>query len=177
MITPPSQSLYSESSSRTLFGSTVESNLFAGAVFFVLSLLGLELMINLELIRKSRIKTDDLKIKTDRTIQYDSELESSKLWWNRKKFPSYYHVKISYWLSQSLLSKWVLDWSPNFSNWNESLNLRIQSEELNFRLQLLPDRGPSGDVGRRWRARGTPTGWPQRREYCQDDCCGCISIS
>ena len=89
MITPPSQSLHSESSSRTLFGSTVESNLFAGAVFFVLSLLGLELMINLELIRKS-------KIKTDRTIQYDSELESSKLWWNRKKFPSYYHVKISY---------------------------------------------------------------------------------
>ena len=79
---------YSHFSPRTLFGSTVESNLVVGAIFLVLSLLGLELMINLELIRKSQRKS--LKVNPDRASFPNLEYETSKLWWNRSvKLPNY----------------------------------------------------------------------------------------
>ena len=85
---------YSYFTARTLFGSTIESNLVVGAVFLVLSLLGLELMINLELIRKSQRKS--LKVNTERSSYPHPEYETSELWWNRNVKPTYYVVKISY---------------------------------------------------------------------------------
>ena len=81
---------YLHFSPRNLFGSTMESNLAVGAIFLVLSLLGLELMINLELIRKSQRKS--LKVNTDRASFPN---ETSKLWWNRNVKPTYYVVKVS----------------------------------------------------------------------------------
>ena len=83
---------YLHFSPRNLFGSTMEANLVVGAVFLVLSLLGLELMINLELIRKSQRKS--LKVNTDRA-SFPNPNETSKLWWNRNVKPTYYVVKIS----------------------------------------------------------------------------------
>ena len=56
---------------------------------------GLELMINLELIRKSQVKKKDFKIKADQASLQDSEFESSQLWWNRKKYPTSQNVQIS----------------------------------------------------------------------------------
>ena len=78
---------------RNLFGSTMESNLVVGAIFLFLSLMGLELMINLELIRKSQRKS--LKVNPDRASFPKHEYETSKLWWNRNDRPTYYVVKIS----------------------------------------------------------------------------------
>ena len=94
MITQNVRSVSQDISSR-MFGSTVESNLYVGAVFLVLSLLGLELMINLELIRKSQVKKKDFKIKADQDSLQDSEFESSQLWWNRNKYPTSQNVQIS----------------------------------------------------------------------------------
>ena len=85
---------YSYFTARSLFGSTMESNLVVGGVFLVLSLLGLELMINLELIRKSQRKS--LKVNTERSSFLHPEYETSKLWWNQNVKPTYYAVKISY---------------------------------------------------------------------------------
>ena len=85
---------YLHFSPRNLFGSTMESNLVVGGVFLVLSLLGLELMINLELIRKSQRKS--LKVNTERSSFLHPEYETSKLWWNQNVKPTYYAVKISY---------------------------------------------------------------------------------
>ena len=84
---------YLQFSPRTLFGSTVESNLVVGGIFLVLSLLGLELMINLELIRKSQRKS--LKVSPERASFPNLEYGTSKLWWNRSPKPTYYVVKIS----------------------------------------------------------------------------------
>ena len=79
---------------RTLFGSTVESNLFIGAIFLVLSLLGVELMINLELIRKSQMKTGDLKFSVNRAGNYDNEFSASRLSWNRR-IPTNYKISFN----------------------------------------------------------------------------------
>ena len=76
---------------RTLFGSTVESNLFIGAIFLVLSLLGVELMINLELIRKSQMKPGDLKFSVNRAGAYDNEFSGSSHSWNWK-IPTNYKI-------------------------------------------------------------------------------------
>ena len=87
---------YLHFSPRNLFGSTMEANLVVGAIFLVLSLLGLELMINLELIRKSQRKS--LKVNPNRAAAAsfpNPEYETSKLWWNRNVKPTHYVAKIS----------------------------------------------------------------------------------
>ena len=83
---------YLHFSPRNLFGSTMESNLVVGAIFLFLSLLGLELMINFELIRKSQRKS--LEVNTDR-VSFPNPNETSKLWWNRNVKPTYYVAKVS----------------------------------------------------------------------------------